>query len=269
MFTPPSPRPAVSSRQGAGAVGHGHLQDGDARRAPEASRPGAAAPRFAAANGLLDVAAPRTASRGAPSRGRRTRSMRRRDRVAVREQDVAPQRGVRGRETREVAEPARGQQEDVGLVGLLRGRQAPSAPWRPPAADGSRTPRAGRGVPASIRTGRPPIRSTHASSRSTASGSAPRGRVSGPRRCRRGPRPRRARGPSARSPHRVAADEPRGGRRPARRSTSRTTCPLMLPASVTTALGRRRRARARQSPRSTGWACTRRRSSASRRHPRG
>ncbi len=93
------------------------------------------------------------------------------DRPTVREQDVAPQRGVRSCEPGEIAEPAGGEQQDVGLVGFLAWPPGSSERWTRPAAGGSRRPRAGRVGPGPCEPDVPRGESTHASRVSTAAGS--------------------------------------------------------------------------------------------------
>jgi hypothetical protein len=78
------------------------------------------------------------------------------DRLLVREQDVAPQVRARGREPRQVPEPARSEQQDLGLPRLLGGRQAHQGRSRPPAAGGLTIATSRSWRSASIGTGRAP-----------------------------------------------------------------------------------------------------------------
>ena len=161
-------------RERAGAVGHGHLQHGDAGahlRLGRQAQPGL----LRAVERALHVAPPpsRISSRGVDRVGVAYRSIASAIASRFDEQDLAPQRRVRRRQPGEVAEPSGGQQQDLGLVGLLGGGQTPSGRSRPPAAGGSRTPRAGRGgrvasAPDARRSARPtpPAPSTAAGSAS-------------------------------------------------------------------------------------------------------
>ena len=125
MLTSPSPSTAVIRARAPGSSGIStcqHRHAGAHRRLRREPQSGLLRPL----EDLLDrrCVAPTGSRRAAASSRATNNSIAVDDLIAVRDEDRAPERGLRCRQPREISEPARGQQQELRLVRLLSGGKA-------------------------------------------------------------------------------------------------------------------------------------------------
>ena len=184
-------------RERAGLVGDLDLQDRDAGADRSASAPSPSRARFAASKSSSTPARAGSAICGTEGTRRSTnRSIAERDLVAIRERISLQRAGCDAASRVRSRNPPAASEQDLGLVRLLRGREAHQGRRGDlrKVADERDQPVVPLGVHP---TGRAPSRPIHASTASTPPGPCRRRRRA-PRRSRRRRRPTRVRGRSAR-----------------------------------------------------------------------